>query len=346
MQNFENTYFLSVLLGIGDGSFGPPVQTPLGQSPSELFAADFNGDGLADLALLSAYSSNQLQIFLASGAGLFEPPAAHPVVAGSRGMAAGDLRHSGYLDLVVGGGSTNTLAIFPGQANGAFGAASILGIGWPVGSVAIADFNSDGNLDLVTANYSYNASVLFGLGTGAFQAPKTYLVGIPSPSPPETSTETASRMPPFPTAAPTSGSPCCATARSPRPCATSLRWSAPRPSSRRSPRATALFVPVAPERHAALRRRNRLRRDDGDADDRSGRFFRRRLVRRPRHRFLRHDRVLGRHPLSIEFADVPTSSIFHADIITIATNGITAGCGGADSTPSALVNRAQMACVS
>ena len=47
--------------------------------------------------------------------------------------------------------------------------------------------------------------------------------------------------------------------------------------------------------------------------------------------------------LSVEFADVPVSSIFHADILTIATAGITAGCGGADYCPSALVSRAQMA---
>jgi hypothetical protein len=47
--------------------------------------------------------------------------------------------------------------------------------------------------------------------------------------------------------------------------------------------------------------------------------------------------------LSVEFADVPPSNIFHADIITVATAGITAGCGGADYCPAAPVTRAQMA---
>ena len=47
--------------------------------------------------------------------------------------------------------------------------------------------------------------------------------------------------------------------------------------------------------------------------------------------------------LSVEFADVPVSHLFHADILTIATAGVTAGCGGADYCPSALVNRDQMA---
>ncbi|HTR04325.1 MAG TPA: S-layer homology domain-containing protein, partial [Thermoanaerobaculia bacterium] len=47
--------------------------------------------------------------------------------------------------------------------------------------------------------------------------------------------------------------------------------------------------------------------------------------------------------LAVEFADVPPSNIFHGDIITIATAGVTAGCGGSDYCPSALVTRAQMA---
>jgi hypothetical protein len=46
--------------------------------------------------------------------------------------------------------------------------------------------------------------------------------------------------------------------------------------------------------------------------------------------------------LFVEFADVPVTSPFHADILTIATAGVTAGCGGADYCPTALVNRAQM----
>jgi hypothetical protein len=39
---------------------------------------------------------------------------------------------------------------------------------------------------------------------------------------------------------------------------------------------------------------------------------------------------------------VPTSSLFHDDIIKVATAGITAGCGGADYCPTSPVTRAQM----
>ena len=40
---------------------------------------------------------------------------------------------------------------------------------------------------------------------------------------------------------------------------------------------------------------------------------------------------------------MPVSNIFHADILTIATAGITAGCGGADYCPDGSVRRDQMA---
>jgi hypothetical protein len=39
---------------------------------------------------------------------------------------------------------------------------------------------------------------------------------------------------------------------------------------------------------------------------------------------------------------VPTTSIFHDNIIRVATAGITAGCGGANYCPTSVVTRAQM----
>jgi hypothetical protein len=47
--------------------------------------------------------------------------------------------------------------------------------------------------------------------------------------------------------------------------------------------------------------------------------------------------------LAVEFADVPTSSPFHDDILTVATAGIAAGCGGGNYCPTSPVRRDQMA---
>jgi hypothetical protein len=45
----------------------------------------------------------------------------------------------------------------------------------------------------------------------------------------------------------------------------------------------------------------------------------------------------------VDFYDVPASHPFHADIVTIARDEITAGCGGGNYCPSVPVTRAQMA---
>ncbi len=51
------------------------------------------------------------------------------------------------------------------------------------GTVVTADFNSDGKMDVATGNYSSNSvSVLIGQGTGAFNAPVNYQVGVPANS--------------------------------------------------------------------------------------------------------------------------------------------------------------------
>ena len=47
--------------------------------------------------------------------------------------------------------------------------------------------------------------------------------------------------------------------------------------------------------------------------------------------------------LVVEFDDVPTSSPFHHDILTLATSGITSGCGLTSFCPSRDVSRAEMA---
>jgi len=64
---------ISVLLGNGDGSFQPPKYryflSP--QEPWAVVTADFNGDGILDLAVTSQLVTNSLHIFLGKGDGTF-----------------------------------------------------------------------------------------------------------------------------------------------------------------------------------------------------------------------------------------------------------------------------------
>ena len=67
-----------------------------------------------------------------------------------------------------------------GNGAGGFGAATNFAVGTNPYSVAVGDFNRDGNPDLATANYDTgaaqrNVSVLLGNGSGRLWLPPTTL---------------------------------------------------------------------------------------------------------------------------------------------------------------------------
>src|SRR5437588_12965491 len=61
---------LSILLGVGDGTFRTPVNYAQGNSPNYIAVADLNSDGKPDLILNASYPV----ILLGKGDGTFEAP--------------------------------------------------------------------------------------------------------------------------------------------------------------------------------------------------------------------------------------------------------------------------------
>ena len=61
---------VSVLVGNGDGTFGPPMFFGAGDGPSCVTIGDFNHDGRQDLAACN-YRSNDVTILLGNGDGTF-----------------------------------------------------------------------------------------------------------------------------------------------------------------------------------------------------------------------------------------------------------------------------------
>jgi hypothetical protein len=122
--SFQNT--VSVQLGNGDGTFGSPVgytagfacSLASGSCASPFFAtvADFNGDGIADLALGNASSTtaNNMSILLGNGDGTFQTPVNYQVSSPTL-LVAGEFNGDGRTDLYTGGslylGATTTLGL-------------------------------------------------------------------------------------------------------------------------------------------------------------------------------------------------------------------------------------------
>lgn len=163
IENLDSPLVASALvfLGQGDGTFGKAVRTRM--DATGLFVADFNADGLPDLATVGCEfcAPGTTGVFLGRGDGSSQLPVPYPSW-GERDfwLTAGDFNGDGTVDLVA-GGSTNVVSIYPGKGDGAFGLPVLQPVAWFARSPAVVDLDGDGHLDLVTANdHSNTVSVL------------------------------------------------------------------------------------------------------------------------------------------------------------------------------------------
>ena len=151
---------------------GSALSTGAGSQPYGVAAGDFNRDGRQDLAVVHS-GSNAVSIWLSNGGGGFTQSAGSPFPVGTTpvAIAVGDVNGDGILDLAVANLGSSTITLLLGNAAGGFTAATggLIVTGSAPRSIAMGDFNGDGNLDIVTANSgSNNITVLLGNGSGGF----------------------------------------------------------------------------------------------------------------------------------------------------------------------------------
>jgi P pilus assembly chaperone PapD len=171
---------LFILLGNGDGTFRQFVSYT-GDFYS-IVAADFNNDG--NLDLLVAPFSNTVEVFLGNGDGTFQPPIDNNSFAGPGWLALGDFNNDHLLDVVVVGsfGGSQNVGVLLGNGNGTLQTPITQALLYPPGSVAAADFNRDGDLDVAIGNYFNDGlTVLLGEGNGSFRDPQNYSGGGGAP---------------------------------------------------------------------------------------------------------------------------------------------------------------------
>lgn len=154
---------ISVLLGNGDGTFGPatnyPVPANLSTSVSGVIAvADLTGNGKLDLVVAEQPGTNCITVFLGNGEGSFTLKTNYGYGFGASTIALGDVNGDRIPDLIVGSGST--VYVMLGNGDGSFGPRVNFPVGNNVEALAIADFNHDGLPDIVSANAYGTISVL------------------------------------------------------------------------------------------------------------------------------------------------------------------------------------------
>jgi len=187
--------YIATLPGLGNGSFGAPVITPLdGYVPFIVYGsvADLNGDGNQDLLLISDGSIQEIaaQVFLGNGDGTFTPGTVVGQDSPASLLTASalfDADGEGNLDAVLTDAS-GTLWVYHGNGDGTFSAnpSGMFEMGSSAFDIAVADVNGDGIPDVVVSDaivddsglYGTDAgdqiSVLLGDGKGNFSAPTVY----------------------------------------------------------------------------------------------------------------------------------------------------------------------------
>ena len=172
--------FVAVFLGKGDGTFTAENTYHVaseGNSES-ITIGDFNGDGRLDVALDNT-------ILLGNGDGSFQGNAA--ISLNNLGLGPGtdgDFNGDGNPDIAVASANNaSDLNILLGDGTGKFSVSHTYTLPLPAYSIAAADFNGDGKLDLVfitsdpiTGNWSFY--VMLGNGDGSFGSPTAFPQGV------------------------------------------------------------------------------------------------------------------------------------------------------------------------
>jgi len=159
------------------GQFKHVVYYPAGQLPYDVVATQLTTSGNVDL-VFADYLSNQVVTLLGNGDGTFQKPIQFSAPAPTS-LAIGDFNEDGINDLAVlesGGTGDGALAIFLGDGKGGFKLSSSSQTGGASISVAVADFNGDGHLDVAVSNNRGTAMTFFGDGHGKLGGRKGYKV--------------------------------------------------------------------------------------------------------------------------------------------------------------------------
>jgi sugar lactone lactonase YvrE len=190
--SFSNNVVATATLGSSTAGLGWLIASApalAGNAISEV-TADFNGDGIQDLALLWSTSSNSgaysVTILFGKGDGSFSvgPTTAVTGLQLFSSMIAVDLNGDGKSDLAIlssNSYSTSYVTAMLGHGDGTFGAPQTttaynqgaVGGDFIQGNLTATDFNGDGKMDLAVAGAYVNTggvTILLGKGDGTFTA--------------------------------------------------------------------------------------------------------------------------------------------------------------------------------
>jgi hypothetical protein len=173
---------VSVFLRQAGGGFAQEAGSPIavGAGPSGAAVGDYNGDGLADLAV-SSFPGASVSVLLRQPGGGFALEGGSAISPGGRigAIAAGDFNSDGRLDLAATRNDSNQVVVLlrNGQNTG-FTAPLEFSTGTTPFAIAVGDYNGDALADLAIANRGGDtATILLRIPGGTFSSEAAVPVG-------------------------------------------------------------------------------------------------------------------------------------------------------------------------
>jgi hypothetical protein len=174
-----NTHIISIFLGYGNGTFVSKTMFSTGVSrPMSMAIGDLNNDHWLDI-VVTHDGTNDISIHFGYGNGSFGNQTTYFTGYDSSlySVVVNDFNNDHHLDIAVANYGTNNVGIFLGYGNGSFATQTIYSTGPQSGpySIAVNDFNNDGQVDIAVANSGgNNVGIFLANGDGTFRSQKTY----------------------------------------------------------------------------------------------------------------------------------------------------------------------------
>ena len=162
---------LGLLFGKGDETFEEPRYTEHwgNMQPTGLALGDLDLDGWLDVAVSVFSPGNAVLVLRNQHDRTLAAPAAHAAGGNPSDVAIGDLNGDAWPDIVASNGSTldNSIHVFLGGGNGTFAPGIRLDVGYAPNSLAIGDWDRDGDEDVLVTNATVSVNLMVNDGQGA-----------------------------------------------------------------------------------------------------------------------------------------------------------------------------------
>jgi hypothetical protein len=193
-QILDLSRLMVLLLGLAAaaGARADGTEAYTGNLPWAAVSADFNGDGMQDLAVVNYYDNNVSILINTTGSGSPSLGLAaaqdFAVGQGPEAVVVADFNGDSLPDLATANCNDNTVTVVlnttvPGSSTASFTAPAAFAAGNSPCALTVADINGDGKPDLVSANLGDNTISVFinttpnGASTPSFAAAQTFATG-------------------------------------------------------------------------------------------------------------------------------------------------------------------------